>query len=74
MSDPAATAPEVLQEFVRALFKFAKDYPGQPVAVIDDGESLKLGVMSLLNPEKDDWCLNPVEVDRFLAGIEDSLK
>jgi hypothetical protein len=33
---------------------------GQPVALINTDEGLRVGVMSLINPDADDYFYNPV--------------
>ncbi len=49
--------------FVDCVKQLADEYLGQPIAIFanDDGE-LMIGVMSLLDPTDDDWCLKPINV------------
>ena len=53
------------QGFVDELFRLAQHFEGQPVAIISTDEGLQVGVMSLANPQPDDWFFQPVSVDKF---------
>ena len=54
--------------FVDRLIRLAHEFPGQPVAVIEDNGGLKVGVMSLLDPIADDWCLTPVPLANLASA------
>jgi hypothetical protein len=48
------------EKIVDLMVGLAERFPGQPVAVIDEGGELKVGVLSLCDPAPDDWFYNPV--------------
>ncbi len=66
MSSDPADKPFDSAKFVEEMFKLAQANPGQPGAVIDDGEGLKIGVLGSFEPERDDWMLNPVSVEHVV--------
>lgn len=45
---------------VDALVALANRYPGQPVALVDDGQDVKVGILDLYEPDDDDWFFRPV--------------
>lgn len=54
------------EAFVNGIVQLAEHFEGQPVAVtIDENGEMQVGVMSLMYPHGDDWCLNPVPVEKF---------
>lgn len=54
------------QRLVDELFRLAKQFPDQPVAIIEKDGKLQVGVMSLYKPESDDWMYEPISVDQLM--------
>jgi len=43
----------------------AQRHPSLPVALIQDGDTLIVGVLSIISPTGDDWFFFPVPVDKL---------
>ena len=56
------------QKFVEMLFWLTEHFPNQPIALIGDGQQIKVGVMSLHNPHNHDWHLEPVSIEQVRSG------
>jgi hypothetical protein len=73
MSITAVAASETpvseAQVLVERLIKLAEAFPGQPVAVVYDDEGLQIGVMNLLNPNDEDWCIKPVPLNQLTRPV-----
>jgi hypothetical protein len=58
------------QVLVDRLIKLAEAFPGQPVAIYQNGGgSLQVGVMNLLDPDDGDWCLRPVPLNQLSRPV-----
>lgn len=58
------------QAFVEELFRLAQQFKDQPVAIIEKDGKLQVGVMSLYQPDRDDWMYNPVPVENLPIPAE----
>jgi hypothetical protein len=56
------------QRFVEMLFWLTEHFPNQPIALVGDGQQIKVGVMSLHNPTTQDWHLEPVAIEKFVRA------
>ena len=67
------TQPVVDAElFVERLMKLAEEFPGLPIAVIDDQGSLQVGVLNMYDLDNDDWCEKPVSLEEFTSAHDES--
>jgi hypothetical protein len=67
------TASSSAATIVERLIKLAEAFPGQPVAVVQTEGGLQVGVMNLLNPTDEDWCLRPVPLTQLTRPVSQSV-
>lgn len=59
------------EKFVEGIVRLAQEFPGQPVGIfaLDDG-GLRVGVLNLLDPGPDDWCIDPVGPAQIIHMVD----
>lgn len=58
-----------LAQTLRLMIQWAREHPGQPVALLYDGVGEQIGIMSIF-PEDEDWYQDPVPLSVLTQADE----